>query len=442
MVRESAKSSKDLPLQSTGLDTAGDAALAAALAREEADRDLAIQLSGGKKPTDLNVSAASESTSTGGGGWMPILPDAAATTSSPDVEAVSPERQSDAQVPAGLSNPRERLALKVQIKTRAILLGSFAGILSGLCLMYFLGQVIFVYRDSEIPNYQEPIYYTVASGMLYVFLFGISILGSVAAWRQSLTLITAYLCGLMVATACKVIMSLALVVYVKLHLVDTLLFHGCGSPSEGQVILDPWTIEDCHSYRVEAITSAWVWVFPVLLCFAYILCAIWMRGPLAREAQMKRNWGGAEGALLRTASGDSLQDLTYQPLPAAHPGRPNPRRVSFNTAQNNLRIQHEFGMLDVPPPIDFKTHIVTPGDSKEPVKAQPMHEGIKPTSFSVEPPVSPLPKGKSVIRQTPPPSHTPEEISSPGMSGDALALDISDVVLSENAQELPANQLP
>ena len=68
--------------------------------------------------------------------------------------------------------------------------------------------------------------------MLYVFMFLVSVLGLVGAWRQSLSLVTAYLMGLIVATIAKVIMSLGLSIWIKTVLPNMLEKNGCFSRQE------------------------------------------------------------------------------------------------------------------------------------------------------------------------------------------------------------------
>lgn len=56
----------------------------------------------------------------------------------------------------------------------SILVGSFAGMLSGLALLYFFGYILVDdwNRMNQPWDYQDPLYYTVASGVTHWLLWG------------------------------------------------------------------------------------------------------------------------------------------------------------------------------------------------------------------------------------------------------------------------------
>jgi hypothetical protein len=327
--------------------------------------------------------------------------------------------------------------------------------MAGLSLLFLFGYVIAddLTRDGQAHVYQDPIYFSVASGMLYVFMFLVSVLGLVGAWRQSLSLVTAYLMGLIVATIAKVIMSLGLSIWIKTVLPNMLEKNGCFSRQEG-LVGEPWTQKQCHSYRTEAMAAAWFWVFPVLLCAAYICCAAWLRNLLntvddAARAQWSRQQysemtsmrGVAPVAILPLPGGESglvpqgeVEVVMGQP--AAHLGSDSPRLPGmfgklegggFNADKNNTRIMKEFGGAS---------------SADEAVSSSGPEPSLSPEVTTAESSRHPNPLvGMAGERNPPPPLPPPVESNGKGKQ-ELVEIDISDVLMSECAQELAENLPP
>eukprot|EP00668_Euglena_longa_P015307 GGOE01019370.1.p1 GENE.GGOE01019370.1~~GGOE01019370.1.p1 ORF type:complete len:655 (+),score=145.86 GGOE01019370.1:51-2015(+) len=347
--------------QQSAQQLARDEAFALSLAREEADRALTMQLTGMEKP-DLDVSGASglsgEASSTTGG-WVPMmLPQ---PTSAPsDSDSGSPSRS---QQPLQALHIQAQVAVKslqLKVATRAIVVGSFASLLLGLSLLYFFGYVLV--GEWSASDYEDPLFYTIASGMLYIFLFLLAILGLLASCRRSLCLVTAYLLGLILATTAKVIMSVALALLIKGSLLSTLAGHGCWTLT-GLAGYSKWSSADCHQYFNEAITAAWVWVFPVFFCLAYIVCTAWMRLPmvslefLRHKLAQEQDGAGVDESILWSNASGPMADLEAQ----AHASSGGGGCRTLDESQNNARILCEF-RLDAVPGIHLTMHSIMPED--------------------------------------------------------------------------------
>jgi hypothetical protein len=333
----SSNPSQSAPYYQTPEDVARDLVLAVSLAREEADRAMAIQLSGGQKPSEDKVAAKWDPATKDCGGWkLEPPPDTEPAEDDPTKERPQtpppPPPQPDGEENGCAEARRTLNALRVTAATRAVFVGGCAGLLSGVAVQYLVGYSISVDWLGQDSLYHEPPLYSVASAVLYGFVFLLGVLGMVAAWRRSAPLATAYAAGLAVALLCRILLCAALTVVIGLHLPQTLLLHGCWSSQQG--LDQPWTAAECAQYRAEATATASLWGFSVVLLCVYIGCAFWLRTAFVRYERAMAP-GGPRGSRTSASSpNDTIDDLEATLGDEGAFERPT---ILFNDAQPTVR---------------------------------------------------------------------------------------------------------
>lgn len=141
----------------------------------------------------------------------------------------------------------------------------------------------------------------------------------------------------------------------------TLADHGCLS-LPGRVVVSQWSAANCHQYFNEAMAAAWVWVFPVIVCLVYVLCAAWARSPPPALSAWGEVYGAWTGFCLRISnrlkggvSGGRVEDVEPYTFPfllnktGAGTGRPRAAFQERSATTSTTCHMHTCALLEVKP---------------------------------------------------------------------------------------------